>query len=470
MSDAPPGSSVGTRIGPGGSDFPPLGDLLPAVRVPPPGPRSRELARRLGAVESRNITRLTPEFPVFWERAAGANVVDVDGNRYLDLTGAFGVAVCGHTSPDVVTGIKQQAERLIHGMGDVHPPAVKVEFLEALARLAPWPSARVILGSSGSEAVEAALKTALLATGKPGILAFEGAYHGLTLGALAVTHREDFRGPFRSRTFQGVRFAPFPREGNVGDQDGSGCLEMVARILKEGGPGGAEIGSVIVEPIQGRGGVRIPPPGFLRELADLTREAGALLIFDEIFTGLGRTGQLFAFHHEHVLPDLLCLGKGLGGGLPLSACIGPQHVMEAWPVSSGEAIHTSTFLGNPLACSAGLAFLRELEEKGLVERSRHLGVAFRAQLEKLILGSPLVWEVRGRGLFLGVELVEPGTGAPLVGGGGRVAERALREGLLVLPAGPYGEVVEISPPLVLSEMQMEWAVPVLAELLLRAAP
>ena len=178
-----------------------LGSLLPRIETPPPGPRSLNLAQRLSQVESRNITHLTPDFPVFWEEAGGSNVRDVDGNVYLDLTGAFGVSAAGHNPPAVVEGIRAQAGCLMHGMADVLPPAKKVEFLEALIGLGPWPDPRVILGSSGSEAVEAALKTALLVTGRPGVLAIEGAYHGLTSGPLATTHREEFRGPFLSRLY-----------------------------------------------------------------------------------------------------------------------------------------------------------------------------------------------------------------------------------------------------------------------------
>ncbi len=435
-----------------------LGTLLPHLEVPPPGPRSREMAERLAKVESRNITHVTPRFPVFWEAAAGANVVDVDGNLYLDLTGAFGVAVAGHTPGPVVEGVRDQAGRLIHGMGDVHPPARKLEFLEALADLAPWPEARTILGSSGSEAVEAALKTAVLATGKPGILAFEGGYHGLTLGALATTHREEFRGPFLSRIYQGARFAPFPDSGANWERSVARSLEAVHWILREGDRKD-EVGAVIIEPIQGRAGVRIPPPGFLHDLAQMTREAGALLIFDEIFTGLGRTGCLFACQEEKVVPDLLCLGKGLGGGLPLSACMGSPTVMNGWPPSRGEAIHTSTFLGNPLACASGLAFLEELEDRGLVERSATLGAKLLEDLRAALDGVPEVTDVRGRGLFVGIEMRRPSVDRPMTGGAVRASEAALRRGILVLPAGERGHVLELSPPLVISEEQLEWVVP-----------
>jgi 4-aminobutyrate aminotransferase-like enzyme len=421
------------------------------------------MAERLAHVESRNVTHLTPESPVFWEEAKGANVRDVDGNVYLDLTGAFGVSSAGHTPDVVVAGIRDQAGRLIHGMGDVHPPAGKVEFLEALARLGPWPDSRAILGSSGSEAVEAALKTALLVTGRPGILAFEGAYHGLTLGSLATTYREDFRGPFLSRLYDGVRFAHFPEPGD-GDRDIQKSLDRVRWLLREG-DGGDEVGAVIIEPIQGRAGVRIPPPGYLETLADLTWNAKALLIFDEIFTGLGRTGALFAFLHEGVVPDILCLGKGLGGGLPLSACVGPARIMDAWPPSRGEAIHTSTFLGNPLACAAGTAFLEELEKGDLVDRSRVLGEKLLELLQSRLADIPEVAEVRGRGLFVGIDLRKPGSRTPLKKAAVTAANLALQEGILVLPAGRDGHVLELSPPLVISEDQLEWVVPRLEEVI-----
>ncbi len=465
-----------------------FGTSLPVIREPVPGPRSRALAERLARVESRNVTHLSPDFPVFWEEARGANVRDVDGNIYLDLTGAFGVSLGGHGSPAVVRAITDQAQRLIHGMGDVHPPARKVELLEALARILPWPDPRIVLGSSGSEAVEAALKTALLATGRPGILAFEGAYHGLTLGALAATHRLLFRQPFLSRIYAGARFAPFPDAAGGPEASAERCLDEARWILEEGDRGD-EVGAVIVEPIQGRAGVRIPPPGFLAGLAELARKAGALLIFDEIFTGLGRTGTQFALQHEGVIPDLLCLGKGLGGGLPLSACAGPATVMEAWPASSGEAIHTSTFLGNPLACAAGLAVLGDLAEGGLVERSRTLGGKVLHQLAESLSPVPEVREVRGRGLFLGIELGKPGSAgspgspgsrgssgfpglpgstAPLSGAAVRASELALRQGILVLPAGSHGHVLELSPPLTISEEQVAWVIPRLAQIVREA--
>ena len=360
--------------------MPEFGSLLPSVVTRPPGPRSRALGDRLREVESRNVTFLSENLPVFWEAAAGSNVRDVDGNIYLDFTGAFGVALAGHAHPRIRAALEEQSARLIHGMGDVHPPELKLELLERLTGLSPWGETRGVLASSGSEAVEIALKTAELYTGRSGVLAFEGGYHGLTLGSLAVTGRADFRSPFRGRLHDKVAFAPFPSQGDsegLGVAEGTGVadvtLEEVERILAGNGPFDDPIGSVVIEPIQGRAGGRVPPPGFLSRLAELTRAAGALLVFDEIFTGFGRTGTLFALDHEDVVPDLLCVGKALGGGLPLSACLGSHGVMDAWPESTGEALHTSTFLGHPLSCATALAFLAVLEEEALVSRAAALG-------------------------------------------------------------------------------------------------
>ncbi len=434
---------------------PAFGRELPRMLTPPPGARSSALAARLAAVESRNVTFLGPDFPVFWTEARGANVRDADGNVYLDLTGAFGVSVAGHAHPAIVEAIREQAGTLVHGMGDVHPPALKVELLEALAELAPWRECLGVLASSGSEAVEIALKTALLATDRPGIIAFEGSYHGLTPGALATTARDDFRGPFRRHLHDGVRFVPFPDVLEGEDASAGEALEAVRRAFREGEAAGRPVGAVIVEPIQGRGGVRVPPDDFLRELRNQVHAEGALLIFDEIFTGFGRTGQTFALEHEGVTPDLLCVGKALGGGLPLSACLGSRDVMDAWPISRGEALHTSTFLGHPLSCASALAFLRVLEKEKLVERARETGARIRRGLEEALSDEPRVRGIRGRGLFLGIVL---GGDAPLPGAGADVAAAALQAGLILLAAGDQGHVVELSPPLTLTGPQAEAAV------------
>jgi len=416
-------------------------------------------------VESRNVTYLSDDFPVFWEEARGANVRDVDGNVYVDFTGAFGVSFAGHGHARIQRALVEQSERLVHGMGDVHPPAPKVELLERLSALAPWEETRTVLGSSGSEAMEAALKTAELSTGRSGIIAFEGAYHGLTLGSLAVTARPDFRHPFRARLHQGVAFAPYPQT----EEEALLALAEVQRLLSDGvhvggGRPNEPVGAVVVEPVQGRSGVRIPPPGFLGRLAESTRADGSLLIFDEIFTGLGRTGVVFEYEREGVLPDLVCIGKALGGGLPLSACLGSREVMDAWPESGGEALHTSTFLGHPLSCATALAFLDVLEEEQLVARALDLGEGIVGRLSEELSTVAGVKKIRGCGLLIGIELCSE-DGGPASGGGARVAEAALGRGLLVLPAGGQSEVVEIAPPAVTSDAQVDFGITCLVEII-----
>jgi 4-aminobutyrate aminotransferase/(S)-3-amino-2-methylpropionate transaminase len=434
-----------------------FGMELPTLRGPVPGPASKSLADRLRAVESRNVTFLGDAFPVFWEEARGANVRDADENVFLDFTGAFGVALAGHRNPLVTARVAAQTEQLVHGMGDVHPPAVKVELLERLDILSPWEGGRTLLCGSGSEAVEAALKTGTLASGRPGVLSFRGGYHGLTAGALAVTHRAHFRAPFRESLFSGVAFAPFPTDAASAAQ----ALDDVTRLLDTGTPDGHAIGTVIVEPIQGRAGVVMPPSGFLAELVRLSRAAGCVTVMDEVFTGFGRTGQLFAGPADEAIPDVLCVGKALGGGLPIGACMGTREVMDAWPEASGEALHTSTFLGHPLCAAAALGFLDELEEGQLIRRIRERGESLMRGLVDALAGADGVGEVRGRGLLLAVELAAP-DGLPLAGGGAAVAERALAKGLLVLPAGDVGHVVELTPPAVLTDEQAEWGVATLS--------
>lgn len=447
------------------------GRALPSITVAPPGPRSRALAAELARWESPNVTYLADDFPVFWDEAKGANVRDADGNVYVDLTAAFAVAGAGHAHPRIVEAVRAQGQRLVHGMGDVHPPAIKVELLRALAEVAPGGLAKSILANSGAEAVEAALKTAAIATGKPRVVAFHGGYHGLTYRALSVSGREDFRAPFSGQLGADVVFLPYPYPlrspfGRDPEQVCAATLRYLEHLLDTPGTAHEGIGAVLVEPIQGRGGDVVPPDGFLAGLRRICDERGLLLIFDEVYTGFGRTGRWFACEHEGVVPDLMAVGKGLTGGFPFAACIGTPEVMDRWPRSSGEAIHTSTFLGHPLGCAAALASIVALRGERLVERSAALGERMRARLAAFAAGHPRIAEVRGRGMMIGVELVrdraslEP---APeLVG---RVVVEALRRGIIVLGGGIHGNVLSLSPPFVLSDAQADHALGVLEEIL-----
>jgi 4-aminobutyrate aminotransferase/(S)-3-amino-2-methylpropionate transaminase len=447
------------------------GTELPHVVTPPPGSESLRLAAELARYESPNVTYLAPDFPVFWAEARGANVRDVDGNVYVDLTAAFAVASAGHGHPRIVEAIRAQAGRLVHGMGDVHPPEAKVHLLRALAEVAPAGLTRSILASSGAEAVEAALKTAMIATGKPRVLAFHGSYHGLTYGALSVSSREDFRAPFAAQLGPNAVFAPYPYayRSPFGDDPEAVCaatLRYVEYLLDTPATASEGIGAILVEPVQGRGGDVVPPDGFLPGLRRICDERGLLLIADEVYTGFGRTGRWFACEHWGVVPDLLVVGKALTGGLPFAACIGTDAVMEAWPRSRGEAIHTSTFLGNPLGCAAALASIAVLRDEKLVERSARVGAELLRRLAEMTASHPRVGEVRGLGMMIGMEMVhERETREPAPELAGRVVVEALRRGVLILGGGIHGNVLSFSPPFVITEEQIDTALQALGEIL-----
>ncbi len=435
---------------------PPAGDALPRIITPVPGPRSRDLAERLARVESRNITD-TSAGPIFWVSGSGASVRDADDNTYVDLTAGFGVATTGHANARVAEAIASQAATLPHALGDVHPAAIKVQLLERLAGLAPGELSVTILGSAGAEAVEAALKTALVRTGRPGILAFEGAYHGLTAGALAATWRAHFRAPFQPQLADHVRFAPYP-DAASGDDAAHAALRAVHATIAAAENSAAPIGAILVEPIQGRGGIVVPPPTFLHALRDLCDGERIVLIYDEIYTGIGRTGRWFACEHTGVTPDVMTVGKALTGSLPLSAAIGSPSVMQAWPPSQGEAVHTSTFLGNPVGCAAALAQLDEIDRRDLLSRAARLGDRIRQRTQSWTQRFPGVRDARGVGLLQAVTVDGPGRALG-------VAHAALQRGVIVLTEGERGDVLAITPPGVITEAQIDAALDVIESLL-----
>jgi 4-aminobutyrate aminotransferase-like enzyme len=344
----------------------------------------------------------------------------------------------------------------------VHPPARKAELARQLSRITfeRWAngklSGKVIFGNSGFEAVEAALKTAVLATGKHGIIAFTGAYHGLGYGALNATHRDFFRSPFHSQLREFGHFVQFPaRPGDVPN------LEWNIRRLFHR----EWIGAILVEPVQGRGGCNVPPGEFLPGLRKICDEQGALLILDEIYTGFGRTGKWFACEHSGVTPDLICLGKALTGGFPLSACVGRADLMDAaWPASRGEAIHTSTFLGHPVGCAMALAQIKEIEKRKLPERSAQLGEFLLGELRSKISPPKFRVAVRGAGLMAGVEL-SLADGRPATDAAMQAIKTMLHRGYLLLPEGEHGNVISFTPPLTITRAQLATAVAALAEVL-----
>lgn len=406
--------------------------------------RSRATLRALSTVEAPQVLDFASDFPIVLARASGARVTDADHNRYLDLTSFFGAALVGHRNPRVLSAVRTQMGRLLHGMGDVHPPAIKARYLARLAARMPAPDYRAVLSLNGSDAVECALKFAAAATGRPGVIAFEGAYHGLTAGALEVTWNPAFRAPFASTLSGRGRFVPFPAA------DGSDAAAVLDRVRERTRAG--DVGAVIVEPIQGRGGIRVPPPGFLPALAALAADLDLVLIADEVYAGTGRTGTFLAGDAEGLIPDVVCLGKALGGGIPLSACLMRPRVAEAVSGAGHEAVHTSTFLGHPLACAAGLGVLAALDG-GLARRAAPIGDRILARAGSWRHRFACVRDVRGRGAMVGVALA--GDLAM------RITTRAVARGVLILTEGPDADVLAFTPPLVLTDRELDRALDVL---------
>lgn len=406
---------------------------LPRIVVPPPGPRSRTLGARMAAVESpafdarrvaRELISGEDQGPIVYAHGRGSNVIDVDGNRYVDLTAGFGALLLGHGPHGATKAASSMLDELPLALGDVYASEIKVRACEAIASLYPRSGARVMLGLSGADAVTCALKTALLATGKPGVIAFEGSYHGLSYGPLAALgFAPGFREPFAPHLGVPVTFAPYP--ASEGELDAS--LSVVRAALAK-----SDAGAVLVEPMLGRGGCIVPPASFLASLRALCTESGALLIADEIWTGLGRAGELLA--SSPVVPDVVCLGKGLGGGLPISACVGSAEVMAAWGGHGGTRIHTGTHFGAPPACAAALAVIETLRRDDLPSRALGLGAAWVKELGP---------RARGRGLMVGIQCADPGEALA-------TARAMLAKGFIVLTGGKKGDVLTLSPPLTIA--------------------
>jgi 4-aminobutyrate aminotransferase/(S)-3-amino-2-methylpropionate transaminase len=376
---------------------------------------------------------------IVFARGVGANVLDVDDNRYVDLAAGFGSLLIGHSHPMLLDRVALQASTLSQALGDVYPSDVKVRCAERLAGLHPAEHARVIFGQSGADAVTAALKSAALATGKPGWICFRGAYHGLSYAPLAACGlRESYRAPFADQLNPRVHFVDYPRDADAARVS----LAQVTRALELG-----DIGALLVEPILGRGGCVVPPEWFLYELHRLSSRADAVLIADEIWTGLGRAGHMLYSTRAGICPDIICLGKGLGGGVPISACIGHADLMDHW-ARDDEVVHTSTFSGAPLACAAALATLDIIEQEELVDRSRELGERWRALIGD-VLRSFKALTVRGDGLMVAIDLGDrPGAAS-------RLQRELLTCGYLASTGGGRREVLVMTPALNVDPEQLE---------------
>jgi 4-aminobutyrate aminotransferase/(S)-3-amino-2-methylpropionate transaminase len=423
------------------------GDEPPEIRVEPPGPMSRAALARLEQLECPAFDRRREAraertgvemLPIVLASGKGVNLYDVDGNRYVDLIAGFGALLLGHAPPAVIRAIEGQSQRLVQALGDVYSADTKIALMERLASLHPGHKPKVILAQSGSDAVTAAIKTAMLATGKPGLVAFEGAYHGLGYAPLAACGlRESYRQPFAPQLNPRVSFAPYARA----EADVDRALGAVEQALRVG-----DVGAVLLEPILGRGGCVVPPDAFVRGIRELTQAHGALLIADEIWTGLGRSGAMVRTKKIAVDADILCFGKGLGGGLSLSACVASGEIMEAW-ARTEEVVHTSTHAGSPLACAAAIATLDALRWKHLVPRAEELGDRLKDTLRAELAGCPDLVEVRGAGLMIGVELSSVDLAL-------RAARGLRTRGYLVLTGGCRSEVLTFTPALNIGEERL----------------
>lgn len=426
----------------------------PRIVVPPPGPKARQI---VDLDREFSSTSYIKEYPLAVERGRGAMIEDVDGNRYLDFMAGIAVASTGYSHPKVVAAVQDAASRFFHICGTDFYYASMSELCARLARSAPMPEkARVFLTNSGTEAVEGAIKLARNATRRPGLIAFHGAFHGRSYGAMSLTSSKvKQRGTF-GPMLPGVHHVPYPDPYRAppGVDSGQQVIDQIRGDLFQRHVAPDEIAAIFVEPMLGEGGYVIPPPSFLRGLREICDEHGILLVFDEIQTGVGRTGHLWAAEHFGVQPDVLLTAKGLGSGLPIGAIIARASKMK-WTAGS----HGSTFGGNPVACAAALATL-DLIDGELAANAAAMGERLLQGLAELQTRHPVIGDVRGVGLFVGVEfVVDRASKKPAREFVHELGQLAFQRGLLLLSCGQ--STIRLAPPLVIDAEDVAIALQIL---------
>jgi len=438
---------------------------LPNLVTPLPGPKARAVIERDAQFISPSYTR---SYPLVAARGEGCIVEDVDGNHFLDCSAGIAVVATGHCHPKVVEAIQRQAARLIHMSGTDFYYENMVDLAQKLAAITPGGvPRRVYFGNSGTEAIEAAIKLARYHTGRKQFVAFYGAFHGRTMGSLALTGSKNTQKQKFFPMMPGVHHVPYADcyrcpYGKTVDTCSVECGQAIEDPLFRTVLPPEEVAAIVVEPVQGEGGYLVPPKKFFDELRRIAGRHGILLIFDEVQCGMGRTGKMFASQHFDAIPDIVALAKGIASGLPLSATIARAEIMDWKP-----GAHASTFGGNPVAVAASLATI-ELLEQGLIDNAATVGAHMKARLSEFPQRFPNVGDVRGLGLMIGIELVKDQVTkerAPELRD--RIVQMCFERGLLVLGAGP--NTIRLSPPLVLTREQADCAVDIIAECLRDAA-
>jgi len=424
----------------------------PHIRTELPGPKARALLARDAIVVSPSYPR---DYPFVMSHGRGAEIWDVDGNRFLDF--AAGIAVCstGHSHPAVVRAIKEAADRFLHISSDYWHEG-QVRLAERMNALSPMREPVMsFFAQSGTECVEGALKLARHTTGRSRFIGFLGGFHGRTMGSLAFTSSKytQQRGFFP--TMPGVTHVPFPNDYRplfAGADQGAAVLDYIEHVLFASNVPPSEVAAILVEPIQGEGGYLVPPDGFLGGLRALCDRHGILLIFDEVQSGIGRTGKMFACEHWDVVPDILLLAKGLASGMPIGLVTAKRSIMQHWTRGS----HGNTYGGNPLCCAAALATL-DLVEHHYAANAARVGEHLMSRLRALAARHPVIGEVRGKGLMIGIELVlDPVTKAPAKKLCDELITAAFHQGLILLSCG--ASTVRLMPPLLITEADADEAV------------
>ena len=433
-----------------------------------PGPESKRLVEKQRRIDSSAVA-YPEDIPLAFEEGKGATLRDADGNTFIDMFAGIGVLNVGHANPYVMEAVHEQADKLVHTVD--FPTEARLELIETLDTIAPDELAgdnRVVFGGpTGSDAIEASIKLAKYNTGGDGLIAFRGAYHGPTSGAMSLTSNKKFKGHY-TPLLPEVVHAPFPyafRQGKSEDEAVKDALEEVRAIVEDPYGGLANPAGIFVEPIQGEGGVVVPPEGFLQGLREIADDNALPLVFDEIQSGLGRSGEWFACEHFDVTPDAMTMAKALGGaGFPLSATMYREE-LDTW----GSGDHAGTYRGHVVAMRAGTRAIEYIREHDLLAHARAIGEYLRDRLREVGEENPLLADVRGKGLFIGAEFVHE-DGGPADDVVDAIQRYCYEHGVLVWTAGRHGSVLRLLPPLVLTHELAEIAMDVVGDAIEHATP